>query len=199
MAQKKKGFSGNVVLRQYDSLSDPRVLVTGLDQSEIATLEGDRFSFSYDVVIPQGEAVYIYGKVPTGSDITAGFQKRILKSESGPIDFNVRWDSVVGTLGASIPAFNENNAFRTANPSVLELNVVDPVNVTDDGIIREYDFIAGSGVGNNSTGDVSPESGYRIYVEDTDFLLEIINTHSSSNRVLVGYSWIEAPTSFLGE
>ena len=199
MAPKKKGFSGNVVLRQYDSLTDPRVLTTGLSQAEVATLEGDRFSFSYDVVIPSGETIYLYGSIPEDSDVIVGFQSRILKSESGSLDFNVRWDAVVDSVGDAVVLFNENNLYRNTEFAKLEINEVDPINVSDVGIVRESDFIATSGVGSNTTGDVAPESGFRIYAEGTDFLIQIINTHTGDNRVLVGYSWIEVPTDFLGE
>ena len=198
-------------LREYASLSQPRVLTTGITQSEIATIEGARFNFvksfgNADTDTP----IYILIENPTGSGVNVAFQKRTLKPYSGGlISYQILWDyDVAGATKTPIPAFNENNAFRTLNPSKVEVSVLNPVTApangewtingsytpVDEGIEREIDFIATIGKGNNSTGDVSPEVGFRLYVPSTGALIKIVSD-TNDNRVILGYDWVEAPTT----
>ena len=198
-------------LREYASLSQPRVLTTGITQSEIATLEGARFNFvksfdNFDTNTP----LYILIENPTGSGVNVAFQKRALKTYTGGvIRFQVFWDyDVTGATKTTIPAFNENNAFRALNPSKLEVSALNPVTAPpsgdwtingsytpeDEGIEREIDFIVTTGSGSNSTGDVSPEVGFRLYVPATGALIKIVSD-TNDNRVILGYDWVEAPTT----
>lgn len=195
----KKNISGNVSLRQYESLSDPRVLTTTLNQSEMATLEGDRFSFAQVFTIATGASLYIYGQIPEDAEVSIGFEKRLFKTDDGSANLKIYGNPTVGALGAAIPLFNENSYASASKPAQLELNEVLIGDISDLGTLREEDFISTNGVGNNTSGGVSADTAFRIYKPGDKFLAHIENTHTDANRVLVGYSWIEAPTALLGE
>ena len=205
----KTQTESDAALRTYATLSQPRVLTTGITQSEIATVEGARFnavkSFSnFDTNTP----LYLLIENPTGSGINAAFQKRLLKTFSaGVITFQVLWDyDVSNATKTPLPIFNENNLFRTLNPSKLEFSVLNPVTTPNsgdwtingsytpvsEGIEREIDFISTTGQGNNSSGDVSPEVGFRFYGQGTGALIKIVSD-GNDNRVKLGYDWVEAP------
>ena len=198
-----------IPVRYYQSLSSARVLTTGITQSEIATLEGARFNFvksfgNADTNTP----IYILIENPTGSGVNVAFQKRTLKPYSGGlISYQILWDyDVTGATKTPLPIFNENNAFRTLNPPKLEVSVLNPVTApprgdwvingtytpVDEGIEREIDFIATIGKGSNSTGDVSPDVGFRLYVPASGALVKIVSD-TNDNRVILGYDWVEAP------
>lgn len=195
----KRNISGNVSLRQYESLSDPRVLTTVLTQSEIATLEGDRFSFAQVFTLAAGASLYIYGEIPVDSNISVGFEQRQFKTDNGSANLKIYGNSAVSALGTAIPLFNENSYASALKPAKLELNEVLVGNISVLGTLREEDFVSTSGVGANTSGGVSAATAFRIYKPGDKFIAHIENTHTDTNRVLIGYSWIEAPTALLGE
>ena len=201
----------HAAVRKYQTLSQPRVLTTELTQAEIATIEGDRFnalkSFSnFDTARP----LYILIENPVGSGVNVAFQKRQLKTYTGGvITFQVLWDyDVTGLAKTPMPIFNENNLWRGVKDSKLEFSVLNGVTtpasgdwvlsstgitIPDEGIEREIDFIVTTGNGSNSAGDVSPETGFRLYGEGTGALIKIVSD-TNDNRVILGYDWVEAPT-----
>lgn len=199
------------VIREYPSLSKPRMLTTGITQSEIATVEGDRYN-SQKVYsnVDSNVPLYVAFENPVDSGVIVALQKRILKSfDSGLISFTVLWDYDISTATKTpLPIFNENNAYRLSKLAKLEINALNTLtspaigdwNVTgaatiaDEGIEREGDFISTSGKGNNTSGDISPDLGFRFYAEGTGFVAKII-TDNDNNRVSLGYDWIEVPTT----
>ena len=198
-------------LRDYASLSQPRVLTTSITQSEIATIEGDRYSFSksfsnVDTNIP----IYVLIENPEGSGVNMAFQQRSLKTySSGLVTFQVLWDYDVSTATkTTITAFNENNEYRGIKDTKAEISLLNSATtppegdwvingaatVISDGIQREIDFIPPVGQGSNSTGGVSPALGFRLYKEGTGAIVKIVSS-ANDNRVELGYSWVEAPTT----
>ena len=187
-------------IRYYDTLSQPRLLVTTLDQQEIATLEGDRFYSYYDVTLAASETKYIAFELPSDAGVIVGLQKRTFKTFHDAAEMSILWDYTYNNVGLTpLKVFNENNIFRAAggtNETGNEflVNVVPATSITSEGIIREVDFISSVGVGVNRSGDVSPEVGFRIYKPGTGFILKVHNLDTNdTNRVLIAYSWIEAP------
>lgn len=197
-------------LRQYASLSQPRVLVTTLNQTEVAAVEGDRYSFVKSLSnVDQLTPVYIAMENPIGSGVIAAIQRRTLKTYSGGlITFQVLWDYDISTAVKSpFPLFNENNVFRGVkdakinvdllNPSTTpaegDWDITDSAIIVDQGIEREIDFIPTTGQGSNSVGGVSPEVGFRFYKEGTGALMKIVSS-VNDNRVIFGLDWIEVPT-----
>ena len=199
------------VVREYVALSQPRVLVTTIDQTEMATIEGDRFSsvkvFSnFDINTP----VYVLVENPAGSGINAAFLNRLLKSfTSGIITFQVLWDYDVSTATKiPVPAFNENNLLRGIKESKIEISLLNPATtpangdwlitgqatIISEGIEREIDFIPTTGVGANTSGGVSAGSGFRLYGQGTGALVKVVSS-ANDNRVKLGYGWVEAPAT----
>jgi hypothetical protein len=66
---------------------------------------------------------------------------------------------------------------------------------TDEGVTREVDFLTKSGTGNNTSGDISAETGSRIYSPDSFFIAKVTNLDNGSNRIKLAYNWVEFPIS----
>lgn len=188
------------VIRLYNSLSQPRILVTTLDQQEIATLEGDRFYSFYDVTLAADETQYIAFELPADANVIVGLQKRTFKAFNEAVEMEILWDYTYDDIDlVPLTVFNENNIYRdggSGNETGNEylVNVIPATSITDEGIIREADFIPSSGVGSHSSGDVAPDLGFRIYKPGTGFIFKVHNIDTNAtNRVLVAYSWLEAP------
>lgn len=178
----------------YDMLSSPRIGVTSLDITELLTLEGYRFYSEYDEVLSSGEVVYVLFQMPPDlSGRTTGLQNRNFKSSSGEVELEVLWDTTGMVIDTNLPIFNENNG-SLASPQMV-VSVL--TSVTADGTVREKDFLLGGGQGSNSSGDISPSLGFRIYKEGTFFVAKMTNTHNSANRVHISYSWVEIPDSYI--
>lgn len=196
-------------LRKYESLSSPRILTTGLTQEEIATIEGDRFSFvksfsNFDTATP----LYVLIENPIDSGVNVAFQQRTLKTYSdGLTRFQVLWDyDVSGATKTTVQSFNENNIVRGIKDSKVEVSVLNSVStpatgdwninglatVASDGIEREVDFIPATGQGSNTSGAVASGLGFRLYKPGTGGLVKL-TSEGNDNRVILGYSWIEVP------
>lgn len=155
---------------------------------------------------------------PSDSDVAVLLIKRTLKSYSGGItDFNILWDYNVDNLTpTSIEPFNKSNRYRSSKLAKAEISALNlfedetppdygdwtitatAVTPTSIGIEREPDFIPTTGVGVNTAGGVSPDSGVRIYWPGTGFLTRSISS-STGNRLLWGYEWAEIPLEFFSE
>ena len=186
---------GGSVVREYDSTAQPRLLTTTITQAEIATLEGDRYSAQADFTLANGGIQYLQFTMPSIlSQKVSGFIFRDIKSSDG-IDFDLFWEPTGMVKGNSIPIFNENQ-LSPKNPQT-EYTLV--TSVTTEGVIRESNFSI-PGQGNRGlSGEINPATGYRVYAPDSVALLKIENTSSSTNRVLITYSWVESPISLGGE
>ena len=197
-------------IRKYASLSAPRFLVTSLTQSQIATVEGDRFGYTAKIAnIDTETPLFILIENPSGSGVNVGFENRILKSIAGGIvSYEVLWDYDV-SLATKTPinTFNDNNLYRGAKDGLLEVSILNPVtltdrvynitgaaNITSEGIQRDIDSIPTSGVGNNTSGAVSSAAGFRVYGQGTGALIKIVSD-VNDNQIINGYEWIEAPVS----
>lgn len=157
-------------------------------ESELVTIQGNRFYVEFDVVFTTLETKYIkYQMPPLSSGKIVALQQRIFKALNGEAEIEVLWNTTGGTLGAPLVSYNENR-----NTSNTALMVATPFTVAPSGgDVRESDFVTGTGAGSNSSGDVSPAAGYRIYSPDSDFVLKVTNLHNMDNRIHVSYSWLE--------
>lgn len=196
-------------LRDYASLSQPRVLTTGITQTEIATIEGERYS-SIKVLanVDTATPVYVLVENPAGSEINAAFLDRFLKGYiSGLVSFQVLWDyDVTGATKTPLPIFNENNLVRGIKTPKTEISLLNPATTpavgdwtitggytpVSEGIEREVDFISTEGQGSNTSGGVASGKGFRLYGQGTGALIKIISS-ADNNRVKLGYSWVEVP------
>lgn len=200
-------------LQNYDTLANPRLSVTNLDQTELATGEGMRFNSqkifaNFDAATP----IYTLFENPSDSEVVIALQDRKLKTDTAGLEnFQILWDYDVSTATKiPIPIFNQNNAFRATMLSKVEISLLNTVSaspdngnwilsgvatILDEGIEREADFIPTTGVGSNTSGDISPDLGFRLYYPGTGFLTKIVSS-ANDNRVLWGYDWIEIPLDY---
>lgn len=183
------------VTHTYPSLTDQRVLTSNLDVEDLYTFEGLRYEVEFDEVLASNEVQYImYQMPPLSSGYIVGLSSRNWKSLNGAAEMEILWDTSGITLGDSLTIFNSNR--NSANTGNMTVNLITGT-PTSDGIIREKDFLTGSGTGSNSSGSISPSLGLRLYSPDSFFVFKLTNTHSSSNRIKVTYSWVEIPVEFI--
>jgi hypothetical protein len=183
-----------------------------IDQEYFETVEGNRFHaqkvFSnFNIAVP----LYTLFENPADSGVVVMLQERKLKTDSsGLSSFQILWDYDVSTaIKTTMPKFNQNNYYRTSKPGKVEVSVLTgvtvpspdlgdwvltatPAVIIDDGIQREGDFIQTAGLGSNTSGDIAPDLGVRIYKPGTGFLTRMV-TESNDNKVLWGYDWFEIP------
>jgi hypothetical protein len=179
---------------QYESdiLADTRVRTLPLTQAELASAEGYRYYSEFTTVLSTLDTVYVlYQMPPVESGVVIALQERRFKSESGGADLEILWDSTGVIPGTLLPIFNQNR--NSANVAQMELSVI--ATPTTDGIIRETDFLNSTGSGSNSSGDISPASGSRIYSPSSFFIAKITNTHNQDNRILLTYTHAEISIS----
>lgn len=169
------------------------VRTISLSFAESSTFVGERFNQEFDVTLSGGEVRYFLYELPSGSDITVGLQNRIFKSHDGSVDLEILWGSTGFTSGTPEQVFNEYNKYADNNQFIVS-EITAP---TVEGVVRETDFLIGTGQGANSSGDVSSELGFRLYKPDTFFIAKVTNTEVSNNRVILGYSWVEIPRESL--
>jgi hypothetical protein len=120
--------------------------------------------------------------------------KRLWKTDSGDAELSILWNSTGFTPGTPVLTINENRNI-TKSCGVLISEISAP---SDEGLVIETDFIAGTGSGSNSSGDISPETGFRIYSPGSFFIAKVTNLHGSSNRIKLGYNYAKVPVVSLG-
>lgn len=175
------------VTETFPSLAKPRLLVSSLDQGDIAVFDGHKFESSVTLSIPAGATRYIRYKMPTtASGKIVGLSNRNFKSLNGEATLDILWNTTGNIDGTSVPIFNQNR-----NSPLLSEMVINVVTGTTGGLIRESDFLARIGIGSNSSGSISPELGLRLYSPDSDFVAKIVNTHNATNLIQLSYAHIE--------
>ena len=179
---------------QIPSLVGKYLRSVSVTLNEVSTSEGSRFNHTFDVELSNGETKYFLYNMPEGGN-TVALQKRIFKSYNGAVDLKVLWD-VAHVEGVHEDVFNEYNKYDGDD---LETIQISECTVPNDSTarIRESDFLTSSGQGSNSSGDVSSDSGYRLYEPGSYFIAKITNLENSTNRVLLGYSFLELTSSVL--
>lgn len=160
-----------------------------LTLAEMLTLRGLRFNQSFDILFANGETKYFLYQLPANATVTVGLQNRIFKSRDGAAEIEILWNSTGFTPGTTNKVFNEYNKYD-GNEQFQVSEITPP---TVEGLIRETDFLTSSGAGNNTSGDVSTELGFRLYEPGTFFIAKVTNLEAKVNRILLGYSWIESP------
>lgn len=163
------------------------IRVASVTVSEQFTVAGVRFNQSFDIDFANGETRYFLYELPAGSDVTVALQNRIFKSRDGAAEIEILWDSTGFTAGTPNTIFNEYNKYDKNE----KLQVSEITAPTVEGLIRETDFLTSTGKGNNKSGDVSSELGFRLYKPGTHFIAKVTNMETKTNRILLGYSWVE--------
>lgn len=175
------------VSQTFANLVGKYVAVANVDSTEVLTTEGRRFNQHFDEVFSGNETKYFLYEVPSDATVTVGFQNRIFKSRDGAAELDVYWESTGFTPGTPEDVFNEYNKYSDNN-QLLMSEISEPTTL---GIHRESDFVTASGVGSNTSGDVSAALGFRLYEPGTFAVVKVTNLDSSANRIILSYSWVE--------
>lgn len=198
----------NDLLKQTaDALSDaasgevPLVISTS---AEASTRAGDKYNVEQLFNVNTSTPLYVLFDLPVGADVNVILAQRFFKTKTDGAQIRVLWDYDVSTATKTpLTVFNSNNNFRGVKDSQFEVSVLNPVTITDgvadvtgaatvisDGIVRESDFVVGTGSGNNSAGGVTTSSGGRLYVAGTGFLIKI-TSDGNDNETQIGYTFTE--------
>lgn len=183
-----------------------RIAVESMSHSALASHAGEAFNFLQRFTVNAATPVYILLENPSDSGVDIEFVERFFQTDSDGADFLVLWDyDVTGATKTSLTVYNENNNYRTDKLANLEVSVLNDITIdaatgiatvngaytpVDAGIVRDSAFITASGVGNNSSGDISPESGARIYGEGTGALIKV-TSRGNDNLTAIGYTFQE--------
>jgi len=175
------------------ALPGARVRTSSMSQGEYFSAIGKRFVIDYDEVYAGNETKYIlYQMPPASSGYLVKLQERRFKSRDAAAEIEILWDSTGFTPGTPLPSFNENRNFES-DTGLMIVSVIAPP--TTEGTVREPDFVTQSGTGNNTSGDISAQTGSRIYSPDSFFIAKVTNLDNGSNRIKLAYNWAELPIS----
>ena len=181
------------VVHKFINLTGNAIHAFALSLNEVYTTEGKKFQHEFDIEFANGEERYFLYQVPADAGITAGFRERVFKSRDGAAELSLFWDSTGFTPGTLENVFNEYNKYTNGNQ--LEISEISAPTV--EGTLRESDFLTSTGVGVNSSGGVSTDAGYRLYKPGSFGIVKVTNLHNATNRIILGYSWVEIPQSEL--
>ena len=173
----------------FSFLSNKRTPTANIDYVDVTTFEGSRYEVYFDDTLTSGASQYImYQFPPLSSGVLVALSNRSFKSLNGSAEITILWNTTGYTLGAPLTTFNTNrNSTRT---SETQVNLITGV-PTDEGLIRESDFLTSTGVGSNSSGSISPSLGLRVYSPESFFVAKVTNLHSQVNRIHLEYSFME--------
>ena len=174
--------------------------------TEGATIAGHKFTQIQEFIVDIAAPLYVLYELPAGVELTVELIKRLFKTDSDGADMLILWDYDVSTATkTTLTSFNENNVYRGVNDATFEISLLNPstlsattgvrtvtgaATIIDDGIVRESSFIAASGVGSNTTGDVDPAVGFRRYKDGTGYLFKV-TSRGDANKISIGYTWTE--------
>jgi len=174
--------------------------------NEAATINGCKFTQVHEFIVDINKPLYVLYELQPGEKLTVELIKRLFKTDSDGADMLILWDyDVSSAVKTPLASFNENNVFRGVKDAAFDVSLLNPstlnsvtgvrtltaiANVTSDGIVRESSFIAASGLGSNTTGDVDPALGFRRYKAGTGYLFKVVS-RGDANKITVGYTWTE--------
>lgn len=157
------------------------------------TAEGNRYYAEFDLNFAAGQTRYFYYKMPN-TDMVIALIKRVFKSANGACELSILWNSTGVIAGTPIYILNENrNSSKISGVHISEIAAP-----TTDGLVIETDFLTETGQGNNSSGDLSPDTGFRIYSPDSFFIAKVTNLHNGANRIRIAYNFATIPLNSLG-
>lgn len=196
-----------IAINEDATISVTEFLSSAYTYEQLASKDGAKFNLARTYNLSTARPLYLLVENPVGSGVSLELLKRFFQSDSDGVDLLITWDyDVSNAVKTSITPFNENDDFIGVNDSSIEVSILhniteDPstfvITLDDDAVIddagtfREASFIPTSGVGNNASGDVNPETGFRTYGEGKGFLLKA-TSRGNANLVNIGYTHIES-------
>jgi len=188
-------------ITKHDNLATPLLNTNSVSMSELYTALGRRYSHKFDVTFPGNSTKYFLYKLPAfGADFILSVQERIFRSLNSSAQLQVLNAASGYTAAAPVTNIQKANFVVVNTPQLEIYNLTDTAgnsNPSADGAIFDTDFVAGQGSGSNSSGGFSPQTGSRLYPAGGASVIRVTNLDNSSNRIMLEYSWIELPLSYL--
>lgn len=183
----------------YAHIDSPRLSTSNIDYNAVATLEGWSYEGALTFDLAAAATKYISFQIPVGTpgdidDVIIGLQTRTFKADLPDVDLAILWDTGI-TGGTPIPIFSNNDV---GGPSVVLFNDAPTVDETGS-TVREFDFIPTGANNNRAGGQIGDNNSFRQYRQGEDFVVKITNNQNTTNRIKLGYAWLEVPASVLNE
>jgi hypothetical protein len=179
----------------YSHIVSPRLNTANIDYSAIAALEGWSYEAASIFNLASGGVKYFSFQVPAGPcDRVIGLQARYFKADLPDVDLEILWGAGIAG-GTPLTIFSNNNV---DGPSVVAFDE-DPTIDETGAILREADFIPSGAPANKSAGQIGANNSFRAYRCGENFVVKITNNANTTNRIKLGYSWLEVPSYVLKE
>lgn len=177
---------------RFSNYTEPKQETYSITVGERTAVEGRTFQFQHDKVYSSSEETYHLFQLAESADVTVALVERMFKSLNDEAELEIIWGGTF-TAGTELTVFNQNNKYSGNNsfkPSLISA----PTGTT---VQRETDFLTSTGPGSTSSGDLSADLGFRLYVPGTHFIIRVKNLANSDNRIKFSYTWIEVPSSVI--
>jgi len=180
------------MVREYQLLTAPRLLTTGITQTEISILEGDYYQAYTRDTLATGTSVYYQFVTPQSKFF--GFRFTEFGSSLGDSELYMYKDPTGVVLGAAQTIINFNEYIPRA--ATATFNKV--TSVTTPGTEFYWDFIP-SGSGARPAGGSSAREGFLIISPSTTFLFKMTNNAAQDSILRLLLEWVEVTPTVLAE
>lgn len=173
-----------------DELS-PRMDTTTATQYEVHNALGLAFFVQDEFEIPSGGTLYIAAKMPTAANgRIAAFHKSYIQALDGAVATAINQTATAIDTSTPMTVYPDNRNNIKSNYTLF-YSSLDTEPTGGSWILP--DFLNQTGTGNNKIGSTLTGDQFRVYPagDDVYAVIRLENQISGTNRVIVGYSWIE--------
>jgi len=180
------------MVREYQLLTAPRLLTTGITQTEISILEGDYYQAYTRDTLATGTSVYYQFVTPPSKFF--GFRYTEFGSTLGDSEIYMYQNPTGVVTGAAVTIINFNEYINRS--ATATFNAV--TSVTTEGDEFFWDFIP-SGSGARPAGGAASREGFLIIAPSTTLLFKMTNNAAQDSTMRLLLEWVEVTPSVLSE
>ena len=180
------------MVREYQLLTAPRLLTTGITQTEISILEGDYYQAYTRDTLATGTSVYYQFVTPPTKFF--GFRFTEFSSSLGDSEIYMYKDPTGVVTGAAVTPLN----FNSYIPRVATATFNAVTSITTPGTEFFWDFIP-SGSGARPAGGSASREGFFIIAPSTPLLFKLTNNAAQDSTMRLLLEWVEVTPSVLSE
>lgn len=193
----------NAVARFHKDTGDTMVFVESMSHSDVAVHNGSKYDVINQFSVSIANPLYVLFENPIDSGVEIELLKRLYQADGGGAKLAILWDYDVSTAEKTpLSVFNSNNKYRLTKPANFDVSLLNPSSldldsgvfditggavIADSGIIREPSSIPSTGTGSNKSGGINQDTGSRIYMPGTGYIVRI-TSETDNNLITLGYS-----------
>ena len=185
-------------LRDYDGLTQPRMLTTGLTQLEAASVSGDYFRILLDGTLANNEEAWfkLTTPAPETGKVVAIVYRDIMPDLAG-FEYEV-YNGTTGVTDGVIYVPRSTNYLNLKVPEFGYVAVSTPIEANRGEQVDKIRIGAGSGPATQrdaANGQI--DSGFVFYGQGVDAFLRLRNTSGSSNGFTVRLGFVEVDSKVI--